>query len=55
MEHCRNVPLAHLLTFAYQKLASRGQDVPAQLRDPNNIHDLLPVVDKSLERLVVSR
>lgn len=36
-----------------QKLASKGQDVPAQLRDPNNLNDLLPVVDKSLERLVV--
>ncbi|KAF6225027.1 hypothetical protein HO133_010222 [Letharia lupina] len=36
-----------------QKLASRGQDVPAQLRDPNNINDLLPIVDKSLERLVI--
>lgn len=36
-----------------QKLASRGQDVPAQLRDPNNINDLLPIVNKSLERLVV--
>ncbi|KAK3176946.1 hypothetical protein OEA41_008272 [Lepraria neglecta] len=36
-----------------QKLASRGQDVPAQLRDPNNLNDLLPIVDKSLEHLVV--
>ena len=36
-----------------QKLASKGQDVPAQLRDPNNLNDLLPIVDKSLERLVV--
>lgn len=36
-----------------QKLASKGQDVPAQLRDPNNMNDLLPIVDKSLERLVV--
>lgn len=29
----------------------KGQDVPAQLRDPNNLVDLLPVVDKTLERL----
>ena len=36
-----------------QKLASKGQDAPAQLRDPNNLNDLLPVVDKSLERLEV--
>ena len=44
---------ARLLNITYQKLASRGQDVPAQLRDPNNINDLLPIVGKSLERLVV--
>ena len=36
-----------------QKLAMRGLDVPAQLRDPNALNDLLPIVDKSLERLVV--
>lgn len=41
------------ITNANQKLASRGQDVPAQLRDPNNLNDLLPIVKKSLERLVV--
>ncbi len=41
------------ITNANQKLASRGQDVPAQLRDPNNLNDLLPIVNKSLERLVV--
>ncbi|KAK4692364.1 type 2A phosphatase activator TIP41, partial [Lecanoromycetidae sp. Uapishka_2] len=46
--------VAQVVTNAYQKLASRGQDVPAQLRDPNNLNDLLPVVEKSLERLVVS-
>ncbi|KAI4158703.1 MAG: hypothetical protein LQ342_007224 [Letrouitia transgressa] len=34
-----------------QKLAMKGQDVPAQLRDPNNLVDLLPVVDKTVERL----
>ncbi|KAL9130482.1 MAG: hypothetical protein Q9217_001354 [Psora testacea] len=36
-----------------QKLASTGQDVPAQLRDANNLTDLLPVIDKTLERLTV--
>lgn len=41
------------ITNASQNLASRGQDVPAQLRDPNNLNDLLPIVKKSLERLVV--
>lgn len=30
-------------------LASRRDDVAAQLRDPNQIADLLPIVDKSLE------
>ncbi|KAL8775292.1 MAG: hypothetical protein Q9209_000299 [Squamulea sp. 1 TL-2023] len=33
-----------------QKLAMQGRDAPAQLRDPNNIVDLLPIVEKSLER-----
>lgn len=37
------------ITNAMQKLAMRGRDVPAQLRDPNNLVDLLPVVDKTLE------
>lgn len=36
-----------------QKLAMKGRDVPAQLRDPNNLVDLLPIVDKSLERAVL--
>lgn len=36
-----------------QKLAMRGQDVPAQLRDPNNLSQLLPIVDQTLERLVI--
>ncbi|MCJ1430031.1 hypothetical protein MMC29_007946, partial [Sticta canariensis] len=35
-----------------QKLAMKGQDVPAQLRDPNNLNDLLPIMEKSLERLL---
>ena len=33
----------------------RGRDVPAQLRDPNSINELLPIVDKSLERLVIEQ
>ncbi|KAL8941836.1 MAG: hypothetical protein Q9211_001644 [Gyalolechia sp. 1 TL-2023] len=32
-----------------QKLAMKGRDVPAQLRDPNNLVDLLPIVDKTFE------
>lgn len=36
-----------------QKLAMKGQDAPAQLRDPNNLNDLLVVVGKTLERTVV--
>ena len=36
-----------------QKLASKGQDAPAQLRDPNNLIDILPIVEKVLERLEV--
>lgn len=31
----------------------RGEDAPAQLRDPNNLNELLPIVNKSLERLSV--
>ena len=50
---CTPASFTHLLNTIYQKLASRGQDVPAQLRDSNNINDILSVMDKSLERLVV--
>ena len=32
----------------------KGQDAPAQLRDPNNLNDLLPVVGKTLEYLRVA-
>ena len=32
----------------------RGLDAPAQLREPNSLNDLLPVVDKTLEHLIVS-
>ena len=45
--------LGELCSSCDQKLALKGQDVPAQLRDPNNLNELLPIVDKSLERLVV--
>ena len=41
-------------TDTQQKLASRGQDAPAQLRDPYNLIELLPIVDKTLERLTIS-
>lgn len=34
-------------------LASRRDDVAAQLRDPNQLVDLLPVVDKSLESVTL--
>ena len=37
-----------------QKLASKGQDAPAQLRDPNNLIDLLPILETTLESLIVS-
>ena len=36
-----------------QKLSYRGQDVPAQLRDPNNLIDLLPTTKKTLERVIL--
>ncbi|KAI4208304.1 MAG: hypothetical protein LQ349_009751 [Xanthoria aureola] len=36
-----------------QKLAMQGRDAPAQLRDANSIVDLLPIVDKSLERVLL--
>jgi len=36
-----------------QKLAMKGQDAPAQLRDPNNLNDLLAVVGKTLERTII--
>ena len=36
-------------------LASRRIDVAAQLRDPNQLVDLLPVVDRSLESVTLGR
>ena len=38
---------------AIQKLASMGQDAPAKLRDANALTDLLPVVDRKLEQMLV--
>ena len=37
-----------------QKLSATQRDVHAQMRDPNSIADLLPVVDNSLENLRVN-
>ncbi|OCK85978.1 TIP41-domain-containing protein [Lepidopterella palustris CBS 459.81] len=34
-------------------LAETREDVPALMRDPNRLTDLLPIVEKSLERLVL--
>ncbi|KAL8704618.1 MAG: hypothetical protein Q9201_002204 [Fulgogasparrea decipioides] len=36
-----------------QKLSMKGRDVPAQLREPNNLVDLLPIVDTSLDHVVL--
>lgn len=36
-----------------EMLAGRRDDVAAQLRDPNQLADLLPVVDKSLESVTI--
>ena len=36
-----------------QKLSETQRDVHAQMRDPNSIADLLPVVDRSLEQIKV--
>ena len=36
-----------------QKLASQGQDAPAQLRDPINLNELLPTVEKVLESVTI--
>lgn len=40
-------------TEGLQKLAMKGRDVPAELREPNNVVDLLPVVDQKLERVLL--
>lgn len=37
--------------MSIQKLVGTGQDVPAQMRDPNAIADLLAIKSKTLERL----
>lgn len=44
---------SHLLISSWQKLGTRAQDVPAKLRDPNNLIGLLPIVKKSLEHLII--
>ena len=36
-----------------EMLASRRDDVAAQLRDPNQLADLLPIVDRSLESVTL--
>ncbi|KAI9815530.1 MAG: hypothetical protein M1827_002664 [Pycnora praestabilis] len=36
-----------------KKLAITREDVPALMRDPNRLSELLPVVDKSLERITL--
>ena len=41
------------VTEIQQKLAMKGRDVPAELREPNNLVDLLPIVDGSLDRVVL--
>jgi type 2A phosphatase activator TIP41 len=35
------------------ELAKTREDVPALMRDPNRLTELLPVVEKDLERLVL--
>ncbi|KAL9579536.1 MAG: hypothetical protein Q9203_006653 [Teloschistes exilis] len=40
-------------TEVLQKLAMKGRDVPAELREPNNLVELLPVVDQKLERVLL--
>lgn len=45
-----SVPSAPI-TDALQKLAMKGRDVPAELREPNNLVELLPIVDGSLDRV----
>ena len=37
-----------------QKLCMKGLDAPAQLREPNNLNDLLPVVEKTQEHVFVA-
>ena len=32
----------------------KGQDAPAQLRDPNVVNDLLPTVIKKLESVLIT-
>lgn len=36
-----------------QKLATTREDIPALMRDANKLAELLPAVDKTLERAVV--
>lgn len=45
---------AHFLKSPYQILTMQGVDVPAHLRDPLLITDLLPIVDRSNESLIIN-
>ena len=42
-----------LVAHKDQKLSSAGQDAPAQLRDPNKMAELIPIVNKTLEQLII--
>ena len=44
--------LSQYLTVGLKKLAATREDVLVQMRDPNRMAEVLPVVDYSLEQLV---
>jgi len=39
--------------YTFQMLAGTRDDIPAVMRDPNRLSDLLPIVAKRLERVVL--
>lgn len=41
------------MLIGLQKLASSREDALVQMRDPNRVAEVLPVVDRVLEQLVV--
>lgn len=45
---------AHVLKRSYQILRMQGVDVPAHLRDPLLITDLLPIVKRSNESVIIN-
>lgn len=50
-----SLPMSHSICFSdtFQILAATRDDIPALMRDPNRLSEILPVVEKYSERVVL--